>query len=137
MVVRLPTYPLLRAPLLPERPADHLRRHPLAPTFDFEFGADLGRGGRQVGRPNSDPERRAHGAAPDDIDLAAAVVHWIAVTGKAAALELKSHQLSARALQLLHLEGVIAGEGRALVQLDDPAKSRLQRRNRIIDLVSI
>src|SRR5215207_5434352 len=100
----LPLLPLPRASLLPERPADHLRRHSLAPTLHLETGAWLCRRGGQIGATDGDAEGRAHRAAAHQIDVATLVEHRIAVPRKAAALELKAHQLPCDAPVLLCLE---------------------------------
>src|SRR6478672_13894705 len=83
---------LLHASFGPERQLHDLRGDPLAPALHFEPGAGLGHGGREIGRADPSADRRAHGAAPDDVDLAAVVVHRVPVSREAAALELEADQ---------------------------------------------
>ncbi len=76
-------------------------------------------------------------AAAHDVHLAALVIHRIAVPREAAALEPEADQLPGDAALLLRPERVVAGEGRALVELHDPAEPGLERRDGVVDLVAV
>ena len=67
-------FAILHAPFFQNGRRHHLRRHPLAAALDLELGARLGGRGGQVRRADAHAERRAHGAAPDEVHLAALVV---------------------------------------------------------------
>src|SRR5215218_2295463 len=80
-------HPLLRASLLPERPADDLSRHSFAPHLDIECGADLGGGGGEIGGADGHTERGTHCATPHDVHFSVRGVDRISVPGKATPLE--------------------------------------------------
>src|SRR6476646_7151036 len=117
---RLPSF--LHTSLGPERQLHHLRLQALAAAFDLEPGAGLGHVGREVGGADAEAERRAQGAAPDDVHFAAGAMHRVATAGEAAALELEADQAAGDAALLLHAQRLEAEEPRALVELHDPAE---------------
>ena len=63
--------------------------------------------------------------------------HRVTVTGEAAALELKAHQLPGDAASFWALSAVSPVKGAALVQLHDPAQPGLERRGGVVDLVAV
>src|SRR3954469_20856730 len=127
----------LHAALRPERQLHDLGREALAAAFDLEPGARLPGGGGGVGGADADAERRAHGAAPHDVHLAAVVVRGEAVARDAAALEAEPDEPAGDAARLLRAQRLDADERGALVELHDPAEVGLERRDGIVDLVAV
>src|SRR6478672_2436943 len=125
------------ASLGPERHLHHFRRQLLAAAIDLELRPCLGGGDGEVGGADAGAEARAHGAAADDVHFPALGVHRIAMPGEAAALEAEADQAAGDAVLLLGTQGLVSGEGRALVQLHDPAEPGLERGGGVVDLVAV
>src|SRR5690606_19580313 len=116
-----------------ERPAHHLRWNALPSNLDLKAGALLRRRGREVRSPDGVAETGAHGAAADDVHLAAVVEDGVTMAGEGAALDLEADELAGESAFLLGPERFGAREGGALVELDDPAESGLERGDGVVD----
>src|SRR5512147_3196245 len=75
---------LLHRPVLPERPAHHFGRDPLAPALDLELGTCLRRLRGQERGADGRTQGRALGAASHLVHLLALVPHRIALSRDAA-----------------------------------------------------
>src|SRR2546425_1948177 len=115
-----------------------LRRRPLAAYIDRKRGARLGRCRREVGHPDGAVRGRRHRSTPHDVHLPVVHVHAVAVPGDDLGLgHLEAHQPALHARELLLLQRREPGEVGPLLELHDPAQSRLVRRHRGVDVAPV
>ena len=101
-------------------------------------GPDLGRGHRQVGGADRDAERRALTAAAHDVHLACPRnTPGSRAAGCPGPGSLKPTSRRVTPRPFCARSASLPDEGRALVELDDPAEPGLERGDGVVDLVAV
>src|SRR5690606_17103120 len=106
------------------------------PDHDFDAGPGPCRLDREVGEADPLVEGRRDGPARDLAGRFAFVADFVAVAGEATLEEPEPGEPLPHALGLLSFQGG-AAEEIAFVELDDPAKSGLERRARVVEVVAV
>ena len=109
-------------------------REPAA-HVDVDLGTGRGHVDRDIRHPDRFLEIRRLRAARHDANRFASAHHGVTVTRDAAIDHLKADQLSREARFLLFAQGIPADE--FLVPAERPAKTRFERRRRLVDVVAV
>ena len=121
-----------------ERQLDDLRRDPLAAHVDLQLHAGLRLGLGDVRGADRLVHRRRDGAAAHDVHFLPVHVHVHAVAAHDLGLQDREpDEPSRHALELLLLQGRLAGERRPLVELHDERQPRLIGCDRVVDVVAV
>src|SRR5437868_1531060 len=108
----------------------------LSADLDLERVSLLRSLGRQIARADRNAERGAHGAAAHHATRLVAVEHGITVAGDVAIAQREADEFFLDAGRLLLVERRAADE-LSLLELHEPVEIRLERRDRVVDVVAV